>query len=59
MRIFEGIVHYAHAGGGDVEPLLGEMTGSSRLRIGNYRVLFFIDAGKMHIFTVRHRSEAY
>ena len=29
VRIFDGILHYARTGGGDVEPLHGEMGGPS------------------------------
>ena len=40
-------------------PLHGDMVGSYRLRIGDYRVLFTLQDNTMHIFGVRHRSEAY
>ncbi len=33
IRIFDGILHYARTGGGDVAPLHGEMAGSFRLRL--------------------------
>jgi len=59
MSVFEGILHYATMGGGDVSPLHGDMAGSSRLRVGDYRVLFSLHEGAMRIFGVRHRSEAY
>jgi len=59
MRIFEGILHYATTGGGDVSPLHGDMVGSFRLRVGDYRVLFSLHEGVMRIFGVRHRSGAY
>jgi mRNA-degrading endonuclease RelE of RelBE toxin-antitoxin system len=35
------------------------LTGSFRLRIGDYRVMFELHDGTMRIFGVRHRSEAY
>jgi mRNA-degrading endonuclease RelE of RelBE toxin-antitoxin system len=35
------------------------MTGSFRLRLGDYRVLFALAENTMRIFGVRHRSEAY
>jgi mRNA-degrading endonuclease RelE of RelBE toxin-antitoxin system len=38
MRLFDGILHYARTGGGKVTPLHGDMAGSFRLRIGDYRV---------------------
>lgn len=59
MRIFEGILHYARSGAGDIEPLHGEMAGSFRLRVGDYRVLFAPVHNAMRIFGVRHRSQAY
>lgn len=59
MRIFDGILHYAQTGAGNIEPLHGEMAGSFRLRIGDYRVLFSLHEKVMRIFGVRHRSEAY
>ncbi len=59
MRIFDGVLHYARTGGGDVEPLHGEMSGSFRLRVGDYRVLFTLEDETMRVFGVRHRSEAY
>ncbi len=59
MRIFDGILHYALTGGGDVAPLHGDMAGSFRLRLGDYRVLFALEDNDMRIFGVRHRSEAY
>jgi mRNA interferase RelE/StbE len=59
MRIFDGILFYARTGGGDVTPLHGDMAGSFRLRIGDYRVLFTFDEDNLRIFGVRHRSAAY
>lgn len=29
MRIFDGVLHYARTGGGDVEPLYGNLAGGS------------------------------
>ena len=59
MRMFDGILHYARTGGGNVAPLHGIMAGAFRLRLGDYRVLFTVHEGAMRIFGVRHRSEAY
>jgi mRNA-degrading endonuclease RelE of RelBE toxin-antitoxin system len=59
MRIFDGILHYARTGGGDAAPLHGDMAGSFRLRLGDYRVLFALKDNVMRIFGVRHRSVAY
>jgi mRNA-degrading endonuclease RelE of RelBE toxin-antitoxin system len=42
-----------------VRPLHGGLTGSFRLRLGDYRVMFKLHDDTMRIFGVRHRSEAY
>ena len=57
--IFEGVLRYALTGSGDVRPLHGGLTGSFRLRLGDYRVMFKLHDDTMRIFGVRHRSEAY
>jgi len=59
MRLFDGILHCARTGGGEITPLHGEMAGAFRLRLGDYRVLFTFHEDAMRIFGVRHRSEAY
>jgi mRNA interferase RelE/StbE len=59
MRLFEGILHFARTGSGDVKALHGDMAGSFRLRFGDYRVLFTLEQNTMRIFGARHRSEAY
>jgi mRNA-degrading endonuclease RelE of RelBE toxin-antitoxin system len=59
MRVFESILRYAQTGNGDVAPLHGDMAGSFRLRIGDYRVLFGLHENVMRVFGVRHRSAAY
>jgi mRNA interferase RelE/StbE len=59
MRLFEGTLHFARTGAGDVNALHGDMAGAFRLRLGDYRVLFTLERNVMRIFGVRHRSEAY
>ncbi len=59
VRLFDGILHYARTGSGDVEPLHGDMAGAFRLRLGDYRVLFSLQDDAMRIFGVRHRRQAY
>ena len=59
MRVFDGVLHYARTGAGDIEPLHGHLAGSFRLRVGDYRVMFYLENDAMNIFAVRHRSEAY
>ena len=59
MRIFDGVLHFARTGGGDLSSLHGDLAGAYRLRLGDYRVLFTLEQRSMNIFAVRHRSEAY
>jgi mRNA interferase RelE/StbE len=59
MRIFEGVLHFAQTGGGNLASLHGEFAGGYRLRLGDYRVLFYLEQNTMNIFGVRHRREAY
>ena len=40
-------------------PLHGDMAGSFRLRLGDYRVLFTLEENVMRIFGVRNLREAY
>jgi mRNA interferase RelE/StbE len=59
MRIFDGVLRFAHSGAGDVNALHGDLAGAFRLRLGDYRVLFTLEDNTVRIFGVRHRSEAY
>jgi len=59
MRLFEGILHFARTGSGDVKALHGDMAGALRLRLGDYRILFTLEQNTMRIFGARNRSEAY
>ncbi|HYL35306.1 MAG TPA: type II toxin-antitoxin system RelE/ParE family toxin [Bryobacteraceae bacterium] len=59
MRIFDGLLRFAHTGSGDVVALQGDFAGVYRLRVGDYRILFTLKSNAMCIFGVRHRSEAY
>ena len=43
---------------GDVKKLTNRSP-SYRLRVGNYRVLFEIDGGKITVYRVMHRQQAY
>jgi mRNA-degrading endonuclease RelE of RelBE toxin-antitoxin system len=52
-------VRFARTGSGDVNALHGNMAGASRLRLGDYRVLFTLDDDAMRIFCALHRSGAY
>jgi mRNA-degrading endonuclease RelE of RelBE toxin-antitoxin system len=59
LFVFDGVLHYARTGGGDIAPLHGDMAGCFRLRLGVYRVLFALHEDTMRIFGVRHRKKAY
>ena len=43
---------------GDVKTLTN-FTEEYRLRVGNYRVLFEVEGGKVVIYRVLHRKDAY
>ena len=59
MRILTAIHRFAESGQGDVRELQGQ-AGELRLRVGDYRVRFSIDADDaIRIHAVRHRREAY
>ena len=49
----------SRTGAGDIKTLQGDMAGTFRLRLGDYRILFALEDNAMLIFGVRHRSEAY
>ncbi len=44
MRIFQGVLHFARSGSGDVGTLQGDLAGAFRPRLGDYRVLFTLIA---------------
>ena len=57
-RILARIEQLADGLKGDIKRLT-DFTPEYRLRVGNYRVLFEIDRGKIEIYRVCHRREAY
>jgi len=59
MHIFDGVLHYARTGAGDITPLHGDMSVFLRLRVGDYRVVFRVEDEVMRIYAVHHRSKAY
>jgi len=58
-HIFDGIIHYAHTGGGNIKPLQGDMTGAYRLRLGDYRIVFSLPDDIVLIFGVRNGRKTY
>ena len=57
-RIIEKIEALRTDLAGDVKRLT-DFTPEYRLRVGDYRVLFEIEASKVIIYRVKHRSDAY
>ncbi len=58
QRIVEKIEALRTDLAGDVKRLTN-FTPEYRLRVGDYRVLFEVDASKVIIYRVKHRSDAY
>jgi mRNA-degrading endonuclease RelE of RelBE toxin-antitoxin system len=60
MRILIALTSYARTGEGDVKALEGKLTGTYRLRVGDWRVRFKRkDQGIVHILAVENRGQAY
>jgi mRNA interferase RelE/StbE len=59
IRILHALTRYGDSGEGDVKALAGEWQGYSRLRVGDYRVIFSVGPDEITILRVRHRSEVY
>ncbi len=58
VRILEKVELMQEDLQGDVKRLTN-FTPEYRLRVGNYRVLFEVDAGTIVIYRIKHRREAY
>jgi mRNA interferase RelE/StbE len=56
-RIMPKLQTYASSGAGDVKRLKGQA--GCRLRIGDYRVIFFEDAKTITVVAVGHRRDIY
>ncbi len=59
VRILDALTRYVDYGIGDVKALTGEWQGFSRLRAGDYRVIFSATLREITISRVRHRSDIY
>lgn len=57
-RILEKVEFVQNDLQGDVKHLTN-FTPEYRLRVGDYRILFEIEDGKIVIYRIKHRSEAY
>ena len=58
IRIFERIEGLADDLRGDVKRLTN-FSPEYRLRVGEYRILFEIEAGKIVVYRIRHRKDVY
>jgi mRNA-degrading endonuclease RelE of RelBE toxin-antitoxin system len=60
MQILMALTRYAETGEGDIKHLRGKLTGTRRLRVGDWRVrLQEKKDGIIYILAVSHRSTAY
>ena len=67
MRMFSGssvcgevhLTRYGKTGEGDIRALTGEWQGYFRLRVGDYRIIFFAAPEEITVLRVRHRSDVY
>ena len=56
-RVDERLTEFATSGNGDVKRLKGR--GGLRLRVGDWRVIFYEDQGSIVVAAVGHRREVY
>jgi mRNA interferase RelE/StbE len=56
-RIDVRLTEFATSGKGDVKQLKGRQ--GSRLRVGDWRVIFYEEAGSIVVVAVGHRQEIY
>ena len=60
MRILKALARYAETGEGDVKALQGSLSGTHRLRVGDWRVRFKRASGDaIEVLAVGNRGEAY
>jgi mRNA-degrading endonuclease RelE of RelBE toxin-antitoxin system len=57
VRILRALTRYGDSGDGDVKALAGQWQGCTRLRVGDYRVLFRALPDQIVILRIRHRAE--
>ena len=57
QRIDARLARFAADGSGDVRRLKGR--GGTRLRVGDYRVVFYEERGSIVVVAVGHRREVY
>ncbi len=59
MRILKALARYAETGEGDVKALQGSLSGTHRLRVGDWRVRFKRGGDVIEMLAVENRGEAY
>jgi len=60
LAILHALTRFARGGGGDVKKLTDDAEGRFRLRLGDWRVLFTLEApNTLHIYSVENRKDAY
>ena len=60
MQILIALTSYGQTGEGDIKRLRGKLTGTLRLRVGDWRVRLQEKKGDIsYILAVSHRREAY
>jgi mRNA interferase RelE/StbE len=59
VRILRALIRYADSGEGDIKALAGRWRGYTRLRVGDYRVMFRALPEYIAILRVRHRADVY
>ena len=59
IRILHSIARYRTTNEGDVKRLQGTEPPQLRLRVGDYRVRFFVLEESILVLAVKHRGEAY
>ena len=58
-RVKIAVERFASTGAGDVKRLQGIDPPEFRLRVGDYRVRFYVSAEVLRVLRIRHRREAY
>jgi mRNA-degrading endonuclease RelE of RelBE toxin-antitoxin system len=59
IRILHALTRFAETGEGNVKALEGQWQGTSRLRVGDYRIIFRAAPEQITILRVSHRSDVY
>ena len=58
-RVKQAVERFADTAAGNVKRLQGVDPAEYRLRVGDYRVRFYLEGGTIQVLRVRNRREAY